>query len=57
MSEKLFQQICAPPIEVDIVVMEQSNRQGFPLRVPTIKLALERGMYFEICYSPAFSPS
>ena len=50
-SEKMFQQVCSSPIEVDIIVLAQNTRQPFSLRVPTIKLAIERGIHFEICYS------
>jgi ribonuclease P/MRP protein subunit RPP1 len=54
-SEKLFQQACSAPLEVDIIVLSQADRQGFSLRVPMIKMALERGIFFELCYSAALS--
>lgn len=54
-TEKLFQQACSSPMEVDIIVLAQADRQRFPLRVPTIKMALERGVHFELCYSGALT--
>jgi ribonuclease P/MRP protein subunit RPP1 len=53
-SEKLLQQACSS-LDFDIIVLAGGNRQEFPLRVPTIKLALDKGIHFEISYAPTLT--
>ncbi|XP_065920113.1 ribonuclease P protein subunit p30-like isoform X2 [Dysidea avara] len=51
-SERTFQQACAT-LPVDIVTMEMTEQLPFILRRQQIGQAIERGLMFEICYSPA----
>lgn len=52
MNEKLFQQICQT-VEADVVSLDMTSRLPFYIKHPQVKLAIERGMSFEIAYSPA----
>ncbi|GFR44572.1 hypothetical protein Agub_g5847, partial [Astrephomene gubernaculifera] len=51
-NERVLHQ-AATSLEVDVVSLELSQRLPLKLRPPTIKAALRRGIYFEICYAPA----
>ncbi|RUS23905.1 RNase P subunit p30-domain-containing protein [Jimgerdemannia flammicorona] len=49
-TEKLFQAACST-FEVDIISLDFSTRMPFYLKHTQVGQAIERGIYFEICYS------
>ncbi|KAF9337352.1 hypothetical protein BG006_005159 [Podila minutissima] len=51
-NEKLFQAACGT-FEVDIISLDMAARLPFYLKHSTVGLAVERGIYFELCYSAA----
>ena len=51
-TEKLFQQACKT-LELDIISLNMTDRLPFFLKFPTVNAAIERGIHFEIVYSPA----
>lgn len=51
-NEKIFQNVCGT-LEVDIVSLEMGSRLPFYIKHGPVGLAIERGVYFEICYAPA----
>lgn len=51
-TEKLFQAACGT-LEVDIISLDMSARLPFNLKHSTVGLAVERGIYFELCYGAA----
>lgn len=51
-TEKLFQQACKT-LEIDIISLNMTERLPFYLKFPTVNAAIERGVHFEITYSPA----
>ena len=51
-TEKLFQQACKT-LEIDIISLDMKDRLPFYLKFSTINAAIERGVHFEIMYSPA----
>ncbi|KAF8938926.1 Ribonuclease P protein subunit p30 [Dissophora ornata] len=51
-NEKLFQAACGT-FEVDIISLDMSARLPFYLKHSTVGLAVERGIYFELCYGAA----
>jgi len=51
-TEKLFQQACKT-LEIDIISLDMTDRLPFFLKFPTVNAAIERGVHFEITYSPA----
>ncbi|GJJ74653.1 ribonuclease P/MRP protein subunit RPP1 [Entomortierella parvispora] len=51
-NEKTFQAACGT-FEVDIISLDLSARLPFNLKLPTVGLAVERGIYFELCYGAA----
>ncbi|KAG0043761.1 hypothetical protein BGZ83_011059 [Gryganskiella cystojenkinii] len=51
-SEKMFQAACQT-FEVDIISLDMSARLPFYLKHSTVGLAMERGIYFELCYGAA----
>lgn len=52
MNEKAFQYACNN-MEVDIITLDCSQRLDFYLKNTTCNIALQRGIHFEICYSPS----
>lgn len=52
-NEKLFQQACQS-LEIDVISLNMTERPSFYLKFPTMNAAIERGVHFEISYSPAF---
>lgn len=52
-NEKLFQQACQS-LEIDVISLNMTERPSFYLKFPTMNAAIERGVHFEITYSPAF---
>ncbi|KAG0005137.1 hypothetical protein BGZ65_011883 [Modicella reniformis] len=51
-SENPFQAACGT-FEIDIISLDMSARLPFYLKHSTVGLAVERGVYFELCYSAA----
>ncbi|RHZ65096.1 hypothetical protein Glove_319g29 [Diversispora epigaea] len=51
-NEKLFQNACGT-FEADIISLEMGSRLPFYIKHSTVGLAIERGVFFEICYAPA----
>ncbi|XP_031561574.1 ribonuclease P protein subunit p30-like [Actinia tenebrosa] len=51
-SDKLFQQCCGS-LDVDIISIDMTSRLPFYIKLPQVKQAIERGIHFEIVYSPA----
>ncbi|CAG8438684.1 3550_t:CDS:2 [Funneliformis caledonium] len=51
-SEKIFQNACGT-YEIDIISLEMGSRLPFYIKHGPVGLAIERGIYFEICYAPA----
>ncbi|GFO11678.1 ribonuclease p protein subunit p30 [Plakobranchus ocellatus] len=51
-DEKTFQLACST-LDVDIICLNFTENLGFSLKRPLIKLAIKRGIHFEISYSPA----
>ncbi|CAM6093465.1 unnamed protein product [Calypogeia fissa] len=48
-NQKAFNQACTNS-EVDIISLDLSQKLPFRLKMPIVKAAVERGVYFEICY-------
>lgn len=51
-TEKLFQQCCSS-LEVDIISLDLTSRLPFYLKLSQVRQAVQRGIHFEIVYSPA----
>ncbi|KAL5475147.1 hypothetical protein EMCRGX_G027210 [Ephydatia muelleri] len=51
-SEKVFQHACST-LNIDIISLDLSQRIPFYMKYPQVSQAMERGLHFEICYSPA----
>lgn len=51
-TEKLFQQCCGS-LEADIISLDLTSKLPFYLKLPQVNQAIERGVHFEIVYSPA----
>lgn len=50
-NEKSFQ-LCCGSLDCDIISLDVSQRLPFILKFKTVSSALQRGIRFEICYSP-----
>jgi ribonuclease P/MRP protein subunit RPP1 len=50
-NEKSFQ-LCCSSLECDIISLDFTQRLPFILKFKTVSSALQRGIRFEICYSP-----
>ncbi|KIW16770.1 hypothetical protein PV08_03960 [Exophiala spinifera] len=50
-------QLCCSSLECDLISLDFSQRLQFPLKFKTVSSALQRGLRFEICYSPGISSS
>lgn len=55
-TDKLFQQCCGS-LEVDIIALDMTRRLPFYLKPPQVRQAVERGIHFEILYSPMIMDS
>ncbi len=51
-NEKTFQTACKES-EVDIITIHAEERLPFLLKNTTVNCALDRGVFFEVCYSAA----
>ncbi|KAF3453785.1 hypothetical protein FNV43_RR04226 [Rhamnella rubrinervis] len=50
MNQSVFDQACEK-LEVDMIAIDFSEKLPFRLKMPMVKAAIERGVYFEITYS------
>lgn len=50
-NEKMFQVACSN-LDIDLISLDMTSRLPFPLRPGYVKVALERGIAFELCYGP-----
>ncbi|KEF60154.1 ribonuclease P/MRP protein subunit RPP1 [Exophiala aquamarina CBS 119918] len=55
-TEKALQ-LCCNSLDCDIISLDFGQRLPFILKFKTVASALQRGIRFEICYSPGISPS
>ncbi|KAM8924482.1 ribonuclease P protein subunit p30 [Pelodytes ibericus] len=55
-TEKLFHAACTS-IDVDLVCINVTEKQPFFFRKPPISAAIERGIFFELIYTPAIKDS
>ncbi|XP_063291360.1 ribonuclease P protein subunit p30 [Pelobates fuscus] len=55
-TEKLFHAACTN-IDVDLVCINVTEKQPFFIRKPPINAAIERGIFFELIYTPAIKDS
>ncbi|XP_070211311.1 ribonuclease P protein subunit p30-like isoform X2 [Littorina saxatilis] len=55
-NEAAFKLACCT-LEVDIIVLNMTEKLSFYIKRPLVNLAIERGMHFEILYSPAVRDS
>jgi RNase P subunit p30 len=51
-NEKAFLAACTQ-VRTDIISLDVSHRISFMLKLPTIRVALSRGVRFELCYGRA----
>ena len=51
-TDKLFQQCCGN-LDVDVISIDMTSRLPFYMKLPQVRQAIERGIHFEIVYSPA----
>jgi len=51
LNEKMFQIACTT-LEIDIITLDMTSKLPFPIRPGYIKVAIERGVGFELCYGP-----
>ncbi len=51
LSERVFELACKT-MKVDIISLDLSHRLNFYLKIPLIRAAMARGIYFEITYAP-----
>ncbi|MCL7048090.1 hypothetical protein MKW94_005252 [Papaver nudicaule] len=54
LNQSVFDHVCKVS-EVDLVAIDFSERLPFRLKLPMVKAAIERGIYFEITYSHLIS--
>ena len=55
-TEKVFQ-LCCTSLECDLISLDLSQRLTYNIKLKTVSSALQRGIRFEICYSPAIQAS
>eukprot|EP00123_Amoebidium_parasiticum_P011525 comp20763_c0_seq1/m.27231 comp20763_c0_seq1/g.27231 ORF comp20763_c0_seq1/g.27231 comp20763_c0_seq1/m.27231 type:complete len:280 (-) comp20763_c0_seq1:272-1111(-) len=55
-TEKLFQH-CCQTADIDVISFDMAKRLPYFLKRPPVGQALERGIFFEICYSAALQDS
>lgn len=53
-TEKTFQ-LCCSSLDCDLISLDLSQRLPFILKFTTVASALQRGVRFEICYSPGIT--
>nr|XP_033797397.1 ribonuclease P protein subunit p30 isoform X5 [Geotrypetes seraphini] len=55
-TEKLFHAACTS-LDVDLICINVTEKQPFYFRRPPINVAIERGVFFELVYTPAIKDS
>ncbi|KAJ9615793.1 RNA-binding RNA processing protein rpp1 [Cladophialophora chaetospira] len=55
-TEKTLQ-LCCTSLECDLISLDLSQRLTYNIKFKTVSSALQRGIRFEICYSPAIQAS
>ncbi|XP_062509357.1 ribonuclease P protein subunit p30-like [Corticium candelabrum] len=55
-TDKLFRQCCGS-LDIDIIALDMTQRLPFYLRPPQVRQATDRGIHFEILYSPMIADS
>ena len=55
-DERTFQQACTG-LDVDVISIDFTQRLPYHLKLALVQQAVERGVYFEICYSPMIKDS
>ncbi|XP_072335122.1 ribonuclease P protein subunit p30 isoform X1 [Scyliorhinus torazame] len=55
-TEKLFHVACMT-LDIDLICINVIEKQPFHFRRPSVNGAIERGIYFELAYSPAIKDS
>ena len=55
-EERTFQ-VCCSSLDCDVISLDFTARLPFPIRFKTVASALQRGIRFEICYSPGIAGS
>ena len=55
-TEKTLQ-LCCTSLECDLISLDLSQRLSYNIKFKTVSSALQRGIRFEICYSPAIQAS
>ncbi|XP_074576936.1 uncharacterized protein LOC141833405 [Curcuma longa] len=56
LDQEAFDKACESSV-VDIIALDFSQKLPFRLKIPSIKLAIQRGLYFEITYSHLIADS
>ncbi|VDI26689.1 ribonuclease P/MRP protein subunit RPP1 [Mytilus galloprovincialis] len=56
LTEKIFH-VAVSSLKIDIITVDVTQKLPYPIKRPLINVALERGIYFEIQYSPAIRDS
>uniref|UniRef100_A0ACD6A0R2 Uncharacterized protein n=1 Tax=Avena sativa TaxID=4498 RepID=A0ACD6A0R2_AVESA len=52
LNQATLEYLCQSATEMDVISIDFSHKLPFRLKLPMIKLALQRGIHFEIAYSP-----
>ncbi|KAM3312349.1 hypothetical protein ACQJBY_032350 [Aegilops geniculata] len=52
LTQAALDHLCQSATEIDAISIDFSHKLPFRLKLPMIKLALQRGIHFEIAYSP-----
>ncbi len=55
-NEKMFQVACTS-LDIDIITLDMSSRLAFPIRPGYVKVAIERGIVFEVTYGSMIQDS
>lgn len=50
-------QLCCSSLDCDLISLDLTSRLPFPIKFKTVASALQRGIRFEICYSPGITGS
>ncbi|TVU00003.1 hypothetical protein EJB05_54580, partial [Eragrostis curvula] len=58
LTQAAFDHLCQVPYsqQLDLISIDFSHKLPFRLKLPMLKLALQRGLHFEIAYAPFIAP-
>lgn len=56
LNDKMFQVACNT-LEIDIITLDMTSRIPFNIKPGAVRLAVERGIVFELCYGPMIQDS